>query len=65
MCKTAPSSRSCPDLSVVRGADDPLQRLQPHVQSAQRRVLMLAESDGRPRKPAGLLALLTAEPAGL
>ena len=36
-----------PDLSVVRGAEDPLQRLQAHVQSAQRRVLVLAESDGR------------------
>nr|WP_314706257.1 transcription-repair coupling factor [uncultured Comamonas sp.] len=36
-----------PDLSVVRGAEDPLQRLQQHVQTAKRRVLVLAESDGR------------------
>ena len=36
-----------PDLSVVRGAEDPLQRLQAHLRSAQRRVLVLAESDGR------------------
>ncbi|ARU05708.1 transcription-repair coupling factor [Comamonas serinivorans] len=39
-----------PDLSVVRGADDPLQRLQAFVQAAPRqglRVLVLAESEGR------------------
>ena len=39
-----------PDLSVVRGAEDPLQRLQAFVQAAPQqgqRVLVLAESDGR------------------
>lgn len=39
--------QALPDLSVVRGAEDPLQRLQAHVRSAGRRVLVLAESDGR------------------
>lgn len=39
--------QTLPDLSVVRGAEDPLQRLQAHVRSAGRRVLVLAESDGR------------------
>ncbi|QPN30969.1 transcription-repair coupling factor [Diaphorobacter sp. JS3051] len=39
-----------PDLSVVRGADDPLARLQAHIRATQttgQRVLLLAESDGR------------------
>jgi transcription-repair coupling factor (superfamily II helicase) len=35
------------DLSVVRGADDPLSRLQSHIRNTPHRVLMLAESDGR------------------
>jgi len=35
------------DLSVVRGAEDPLARLHAHIQSTQHRVLLLAESDGR------------------
>ena len=36
-----------PDLSVVRGADDPLAKLKAHISSTQHRVLLLAESDGR------------------
>ncbi|ADU99070.1 transcription-repair coupling factor [Alicycliphilus denitrificans] len=36
-----------PDLSVVRGADDPLARLQAHIHATPQRVLLLAESDGR------------------
>ena len=36
-----------PDLSVQRGAEEPLLRLQDHIQHAKRRVLILAESDGR------------------
>ncbi len=35
------------DLSVVRGAEDPLARLHAHIRSTQHRVLLLAESDGR------------------
>jgi transcription-repair coupling factor (superfamily II helicase) len=35
------------DLSVVRGADDPLARLKAHIRNTQHRVLLLAESDGR------------------
>jgi transcription-repair coupling factor (superfamily II helicase) len=35
------------ELSVVRGADDPLARLKAHVRNTQHRVLLLAESDGR------------------
>jgi transcription-repair coupling factor (superfamily II helicase) len=35
------------DLSVVRGGDDPLARLQTHLRNTQHRVLLLAESDGR------------------
>ena len=35
------------DLSVVRGAPDPLARLQAHILSSQHRVLLLAESAGR------------------
>ncbi len=35
------------DLSVVRGADDPLARLQAHIRNTPQRVLLLAESDGR------------------
>ncbi|MDH0419249.1 MULTISPECIES: transcription-repair coupling factor [Delftia] len=35
------------DLSVVRGAEDPLARLQRHIAASAHRVLLLAESDGR------------------
>ena len=35
------------DLSVVRGAEDPLARLQTHIRNTPHRVLILAESDGR------------------
>ncbi len=35
------------DLSVVRGAEDPLSRLQAHIRNTAHRVLVLAESDGR------------------
>jgi transcription-repair coupling factor (superfamily II helicase) len=41
------SFQKLPDLSVVRGADDPLARLQKHIASSVHRVLLLAESDGR------------------
>jgi transcription-repair coupling factor (superfamily II helicase) len=35
------------DLSVLRGADDPLAKLQKHIAASASRVLLLAESDGR------------------
>jgi len=35
------------DLSVMRGAEDPLQKLKDHLRNTQHRVLLLAESDGR------------------
>jgi transcription-repair coupling factor (superfamily II helicase) len=35
------------DLSVVRGAEDPLARLQAHIRNTAHRVLILAESEGR------------------
>ena len=35
------------DLTVVRGAEDPLARLKAHVRNTQHRVLLLAESEGR------------------
>ncbi|MDO8441561.1 MAG: transcription-repair coupling factor, partial [Polaromonas sp.] len=35
------------EMSVVRGADDPLARLKAHIQNTPQRVLLLAESDGR------------------
>jgi hypothetical protein len=35
------------ELSVVRGAEDPLARLKEHMRNTQHRVLLLAESDGR------------------
>jgi transcription-repair coupling factor (superfamily II helicase) len=40
------------DLTVDRGADEPLARLQAHLRSTPHRVLLLAESDGRREKPA-------------
>ncbi|MEO8856936.1 MAG: transcription-repair coupling factor, partial [Burkholderiaceae bacterium] len=36
-----------PELTVVRGADDPLARLKQHLASSPQRVLVLAESEGR------------------
>ncbi|MDM0044288.1 transcription-repair coupling factor [Variovorax dokdonensis] len=36
-----------PDLSVVRGAEDPLSRLKEHLAASANRMLVLAESDGR------------------
>lgn len=36
-----------PDLSVVRGADEPLARLKAHLAATQHRLLVIAESDGR------------------
>ena len=38
---------SIPALSVVRGAEEPLARLQSHIRNTPHRVLLLAESDGR------------------
>ncbi|MDD0837728.1 transcription-repair coupling factor [Curvibacter sp. HBC61] len=35
------------DLSVLRGAEEPLARLQAHIRNTPQRVLLLAESDGR------------------
>ncbi|PKO32950.1 MAG: transcription-repair coupling factor [Betaproteobacteria bacterium HGW-Betaproteobacteria-9] len=35
------------DLSVLRGAEEPLSRLQSHIRNTAHRVLLLAESDGR------------------
>lgn len=35
------------DLTVVRGAEEPLARLKTHLRNTQQRVLVLAESDGR------------------
>ncbi|MBP7452336.1 MAG: transcription-repair coupling factor [Ottowia sp.] len=40
-------AQALPDLTVVRGADDPLARLQAHITGTAQRVLILAESDGR------------------
>ncbi|MET0333216.1 MAG: transcription-repair coupling factor, partial [Rhizobacter sp.] len=40
-------ARPLPDLSVDRGAPDPLKRLQLHLGSTQHRVLVVAESEGR------------------
>ncbi|MCM2296123.1 transcription-repair coupling factor [Rhodoferax sp.] len=35
------------DLTVVRGAEDPLAKLKAHIRNSQQRMLVLAESDGR------------------
>jgi transcription-repair coupling factor (superfamily II helicase) len=35
------------NLTVARGADDPLERLKVHIRNTQQRILVLAESDGR------------------
>ena len=40
-------AQSLPELTVVRGAEDPLARLQAHLQGSAQRVLILAESSGR------------------
>ena len=40
-------AQALPELTVVRGAEDPLARLQAHIQGGTTRVLILAESDGR------------------
>jgi transcription-repair coupling factor (superfamily II helicase) len=40
-------ARPLPDLSVDRGAPEPLARLRQHVQTTPHRVLIVAESDGR------------------
>ncbi|MEY4694467.1 MAG: Transcription-repair-coupling factor, partial [Pseudomonadota bacterium] len=40
-------AQALPDLTVVRGAEDPLARLQAHLRQSAHRVLILAESDGR------------------
>ena len=40
-------AQQLPDLTVVRGADEPLARLQAHIGGSAQRVLVLAESDGR------------------
>ena len=40
-------AQKLPDLTVVRGADDPLARLQAHLRAGAGRALVLAESDGR------------------
>ena len=36
-----------PPMTVVRGAEDPLNRLKSHIRNTQQRILVLAESDGR------------------
>ena len=43
----APWARPLPDLSVDRGAPEPLKKLQVHVGSTPHRVLIVAESEGR------------------
>ena len=40
-------AQKLPELTVVRGADDPLARLQAHLRASPQRALVLAESDGR------------------
>ena len=40
-------AQSLPEFTVVRGADDPLSRLQAHLRTSPHRMLILAESDGR------------------
>ena len=37
----------CPDLSIDRGATDPLGALEKHIKASPHRVLLVAESDGR------------------
>ena len=45
--ETAPWASALPDLSVDRGAPEPLRRLQQHVAASPHRVLIVAESEGR------------------
>ena len=40
-------AQKLPDLTVARGADDPLARLRAHLQASPQRALVLAESDAR------------------
>jgi transcription-repair coupling factor (superfamily II helicase) len=40
-------AHTLPELTVVRGAEDPLSRLQAHLRNSASRLLILAESDGR------------------
>ena len=40
-------AQKLPELTVVRGAEDPLARLQAHIRTTPQRVLLLAESNGR------------------
>ncbi len=40
-------AQKLPDLTVVRGAEEPLSRLQQHIRTSPQRVLILAESAGR------------------
>jgi transcription-repair coupling factor (superfamily II helicase) len=40
-------AQALPDLTVVRGAEEPLAKLQAHIRSTPHRVLVLAESAGR------------------
>ena len=40
-------AQKLPELTVVRGAEDPLARLQAHIRATPQRVLLLAESNGR------------------
>ena len=40
-------AQALPDLTVVRGAEEPLAKLQAHIRSTPHRVLILAESAGR------------------
>jgi transcription-repair coupling factor (superfamily II helicase) len=40
-------AQTLPELTVVRGAEDPLSRLQAHIRNSASRLLILAESDGR------------------
>ena len=45
--KESAFAQKLPELTAVRGADDPLQRLQAHIRNTAQRVLVLAESAGR------------------
>ena len=47
MCADNTLALPLPELTVVRGAEEPLSRLQAHIRSSTSRVLILAESDGR------------------
>jgi transcription-repair coupling factor (superfamily II helicase) len=40
-------AQKLPDLTVVRGAEDPLARLQAHLRASHHRMLIVAESEGR------------------